>query len=848
MNAHAQVRYLDEVFADVQVTSDVAYGSNFSLLPVIAGVSAEPLEVPLVMDVYEPVGDTASARPVFIITHAGDFLPPVLNLTPYGDKTDSALVAFCRSMAKRGYVAVSMQHRIGWNPVHPDALERTRGILEASVRATQDLRTCVRFFRKTAAEDGNPWRIDPDKFAVGGEDAAGFAAMNVAFLDDLADAALPKFLDFANNPPTLILDTLVWGNIYGTKAGVYSVANHVGYSSDISMAFTLQGGLGDFSWIEPGDPPVVGVQNIADWNSPGIRDVAPTSTGDILFADGAWADTIVAQQNALGNNDVFMQVDQSNPIVQISMARSGGLHGMLVLNTPRREGQVQCDPTAGVDPDSYGNNNDPWSWYDENWYAAAWAATQTTPASVEICRENLGNPNDPVLSKKYVDTVATYLALHMAAAMGLDVSTPSGPPMVKISDIQMVSQANLLACNDTASFFGDTVTTTGVVVMAGGLAQSAGGRQIWIQDGTGPWSGIDVRFSGSDPTTPTDILDLQPGDSVKITGVVGRFRGETQLDPLPDGVELLDAGKAVRWTPVGVGELNDANRTNILETGEQYEGVYVEIVNVTVSSVDFFSNNTRVSFNVQDADGNTMNISDRFLAQRLPPNGTFTPPSVGTKYDTIRGVIAHSENGCTGQGGRGYEMFPFRAEDYVLGELSPPQIAGDSRNPLVPTSSEDANISASITDADGTVVSATLFYAVGIGEVTYQAVPMTSQGGDTWTAAIPNTAYSDGNFVKYYICATDNDTLTACLPDVPAGGNAGVPRFFVPRDNGPQIFDVQFTPYPDGNSAYINKEVTLTGVVTSSAEADNLGTVHIQQTGNLTGWAGLQVVENSALA
>lgn len=420
----AQMRYVDEIFAEVERTDSVIYGLNYSNLPVLAGLSELPVEVPLFMEVYQPVGDTVAERPVFIITHAGDFLPPVLNLIPYGTYKDSALVALCMAMAKRGYVAVSMEHRTGWNPVDPVALNRTRGILEASVKATQDLRTCVRFFRKTAREAGNPYRIDSTRFAVGGEDAAGFASMNVAFLDDLADAALPKFLDFMNNPPTLIIDTTRWGDAHGIKPAVFNTANHPEYSSDISMAFTLQGGLGDFSWIEEGDPPVVGVQNIADWNSEGIRNVTPGSTGDILFADGAWADTIVHQSNALGNNDVFdHEIVNNHPVVQVAKERSGGLHGMLVLNAPRREGQVQCDPTAGVDPDNYGNNNDPWSWYNEDWYFAAWSALQTTSPSVAICRENLGNPNDPVQSKIYVDTLATYLSLHMAAAMGILIPT-----------------------------------------------------------------------------------------------------------------------------------------------------------------------------------------------------------------------------------------------------------------------------------------------------------------------------------------------------------------------------------------------------------------------------------------
>lgn len=441
----AQVRYLEEIFDDVSVTSDVVYGSNYTILPIIGGQSTVPLDLPLLMDIYEPMGDTVSERPVVIMTHAGDFLPPVLNTIPYGTKTDSSLVAFCKAFAKRGFVAVSMAHRQGWNPLSTIAIERTRGILEASVKATQDMHTAVRFLRKTYSEDGNPYRIDSARIAAGGEDAAGFASTNLIFLGDLSEAALPKFLDLNASPPTLIIDTLLWGNIQANVPRMFCVANHVGYSSKVSMGFSLQGGLGDFGWIDSMEAPYVGVQNIADWNSNGIRDVTPGASGDILFADGAWADTIAAQSNFLGNNDVF-DVPMNNPIVDLALQRSGGVHGMLVLNTPRDTGQVICDSTAGVDPDSYGNNNDPWAWYDEVWYEAAWNQVQTTSGAVAVCRQNLGNPNDPALSRMYIDTVSNYLSYHMVLAMNI-----WGTPISSLDDIR--AEVNLKVYPNPAKDF-----------------------------------------------------------------------------------------------------------------------------------------------------------------------------------------------------------------------------------------------------------------------------------------------------------------------------------------------------------------------------------------------------------
>ena len=128
----AQERYQDEIFSEVTVTSDVVYGTNISILPALTGGDPGPEEMR--MDVYEPAGDDLTERPVVIITHRGDFLPAVVNQQPYGFKGDFAVVELCRSLARRGFVAVGMNHRIGWNPFG-SSLEKKSTILQASYRA-----------------------------------------------------------------------------------------------------------------------------------------------------------------------------------------------------------------------------------------------------------------------------------------------------------------------------------------------------------------------------------------------------------------------------------------------------------------------------------------------------------------------------------------------------------------------------------------------------------------------------------------------------------------------------------------------------------------------------------------
>ena len=58
-------RYLDEVFDDVEKTEDVVYG-NAPDLPFIFLFEWNTVDIDLNMDIYEPVGDTLTNRPVII--------------------------------------------------------------------------------------------------------------------------------------------------------------------------------------------------------------------------------------------------------------------------------------------------------------------------------------------------------------------------------------------------------------------------------------------------------------------------------------------------------------------------------------------------------------------------------------------------------------------------------------------------------------------------------------------------------------------------------------------------------------------------------------------------------------
>ena len=180
-----QIRYLDDIFTNVTVTSDVEFAANISVLPMLMG--GPPSLSPIKCDIYEPTGDNLTNRPVVILAHAGSFLPPVLNGSPVGDKTDFSIVEQCTRWAKKGYVAVAMNNRLGWNPQSSNQDERTSTLIQAAYRGIQDAKAMVRFLRKTEDIDGNPYGIDPNKIALGGQGTGGYISLGYATLDTVGD-------------------------------------------------------------------------------------------------------------------------------------------------------------------------------------------------------------------------------------------------------------------------------------------------------------------------------------------------------------------------------------------------------------------------------------------------------------------------------------------------------------------------------------------------------------------------------------------------------------------------------------------------------------------------------------
>ena len=402
----AQTRYLDDVGDQIVVTSDVVYGSNIGI------ITQTPALEELKMDLYQLAGDdTTTNKPVVIMLHTGSFLPAIANGQPTGDKTDNAIVEMCERFAKKGYLAVALNYRLGWNPVSTSEDVRRSTLIQAAYRGLQDTKTAVRFLRKSAAEDGNPYGVG-DKFAVGGYGTGGYLSLAVATLNDYdSELLMAKFIDNSGDTPMPYIIPSVLGNFEATDFGMMPVdttgddvpdsqvpmciPNHVGYSSEVDMVFNAGGALPDISWLEAGEVPIASMQNILDPDAPyGEGNVIVPTTGEfVIVAHGS--KLIQEKTDSLGNNEVFEGLStmlndswygNGNGSANAAVAGHDDLLGLFGMVTPMPSAAPTLCGLQAV-------QNAPWDWWDNTVYGAMADVFQGVPSGTMGCLALLGNPD-----------------------------------------------------------------------------------------------------------------------------------------------------------------------------------------------------------------------------------------------------------------------------------------------------------------------------------------------------------------------------------------------------------------------------------------------------------------------
>lgn len=158
-----------------RVEKDLEYGvaTNYAGIPTA-----------LTLDLYKPMGDSNTRRPLMVLVHGGSWLS--------GCKEHEAWLA--QELAQRGYVVASVNYRKGWHKAAyvanpgPTALDYPSNCLYAAdsmeliraiYRGQQDVKGAIRWLKARTELDSTC----NQKVMVGGESAGAFLSLAVGLLD-----------------------------------------------------------------------------------------------------------------------------------------------------------------------------------------------------------------------------------------------------------------------------------------------------------------------------------------------------------------------------------------------------------------------------------------------------------------------------------------------------------------------------------------------------------------------------------------------------------------------------------------------------------------------------------------
>ncbi|MFN7313792.1 MAG: T9SS type A sorting domain-containing protein [Bacteroidota bacterium] len=504
----AQTMYLDEMF-NVSKQANIVYDSNRSVNILFGQVPGQPpiIGVNLTCDVYTPVGSTVANRPTVIIAHTGSFLPAITNQQTTGNKNDSAVVEMCTRLAKRGYNAVAVNYRLGWNSLATPPAS-TEQLLNATYRGMVDVRNAIRFLRTNAGTYG----VDTSKIIVGGQGTGGYIALAIATVNKASE--INNIIKFQRNDftPMVSIDTLGdWNGIGGNP--FFNVSGDANIASNAHMVFHYGGAMGDLIWLDENSLPIVGMQSDRD-------PFAPFTTGNVIvptnmttvIPSASGAGHVVPKANDLGVNDKLNTKYLVDPISRTLRARANGVEHLYPVRT------------------NFPQDAGPWEWWDR---PTMQARTNTLFYNIPLPADGrradsismLANPDmSEPKARKYIDTLVDFVTRRMAVQFDL---VPSSNDATN-PNYKLLSPPN----NTSALIKGDSTETVAITWEPANTTGFGDVTYTWKAALADDIDFADPVIEAEVPTMPMLVLDygtisdilagagLEIGDSIDLAWTV----------------------------------------------------------------------------------------------------------------------------------------------------------------------------------------------------------------------------------------------------------------------------------------------------------------------------------------
>ncbi|MFT5645718.1 MAG: poly(3-hydroxybutyrate) depolymerase [Aureispira sp.] len=227
-------RYTQAIFPSVQVQTNIHYGTH---------IDAQGDSLSLFLDFYAPSSDTLHQRPLLILLHGKDFVT--------GSKEDSSLVYLSERLARQGFTVAAINYSQVFSL--QSVLDK-KELFRSSLRAAQDAKAAVRFFRKMHQQQANLYSIDTSMIWLGGIGSGSMAAQMAVYLDDTLEVAPP-------------LQAIIQA-----EGGLEGNSGQPLFSSTVKGVLNLSGATIDSDWMSNNTEPILNIHGLLDNYYPYMSD------------------------------------------------------------------------------------------------------------------------------------------------------------------------------------------------------------------------------------------------------------------------------------------------------------------------------------------------------------------------------------------------------------------------------------------------------------------------------------------------------------------------------------------------------------------------------------------------